>query len=80
MYVWWFSPHLFFFDLFFCVLLLCSCRGEYRVEENLYSRSPLLVIGCICWVFFFHLYVGEIHRRGDCIFNSRSPLSEPELF
>jgi len=23
------------------------------------------------------LYVGEIHRRGDLVINSRSPLSEP---
>ena len=40
--------------------------------------SPLF-FGLHLAVFFFHLMSGRLHRRGDQINYSRSPLSEPVL-
>jgi len=76
-YVWWFSPllDLVFFLLLFSVLVF-SCRGDSQGGDViLNSRSPLcwfsVYIYVLCW---FAQDVGEIHRRGDSLIFSFSPL------
>jgi len=51
--------------------------GHKGEEEIMCGGSPLISKVLVLSLMFNLFHVGEIHRRGDIINYTRSPLSEP---
>jgi len=78
-YVWWFSPQWFcWFLLVWFVFSFVSGRFTGEERFNILSFSPLIVFRLLFYLRVFFMS-GRLHRRGEIIIYSRSPLYEPIL-